>query len=558
MVTTIDAPHRTRRSAVGTAGRETVGGSRWWSGENLPVMVKIFVVALVTALAAGTAAVVAVARLGTVAAETQDVYDNDLIPTTYLDKLRTDVISVRMNLLLIIASTTEKQKATATQAMAADDKEITDLVSKYRPMTKRPDALDAFVTHWADYVQFRDSTLVPLAVKGDMFNFVTQRASGANPRIAKVMADLDTLTTAEKADATADVQDARHSYTDSRILVILLLVGGLAIASVIAVVLATAVRRALRRATAVGVALAQGDFTVRSGVVSRDEIGVMARHLDNAADSLATTLSEMTRTADTVAAASGQLAGTIGQITAAADTSALKADLVANGAEEVTASMSNVAGAVEEMSASIREIAVTAGQAAATAGSAASEAEAIQDTVAKLGESSQQIGNVITLINAIAEQTNLLALNATIEAARAGEAGKGFAVVATEVKDLAHETAKATHEIAERIEAIQSDAESAVAAIDKITSTVASISTLQTTIAGAVEEQTATTTDISGSIQSAAGGSSQITASIGDVASAATVTRTGIDQAQQATTDLARTAEELRTLTGRFKIPAHA
>ena len=88
--------------------------------------------------------------------------------------------------------------------------------------------------------------------------------------------------------------------------------------------------------------------------------------------------------------------------------------------------------------------------------------------MAKLGESSAEIGNVVKVITSIAEQTNLLALNATIEAARAGEAGKGFAVVANEVKELAQETAKATEDIARRVLAIQGDTTAAVAAIEEI------------------------------------------------------------------------------------------
>jgi methyl-accepting chemotaxis protein len=173
--------------------------------------------------------------------------------------------------------------------------------------------------------------------------------------------------------------------------------------------------------------------------------------------------------------------------------------------------------------------------------------------VSKLGESSLQIAEVVKVITSIAQQTNLLALNATIEAARAGEAGKGFAVVATEVKELAQETAKATEDIARRVDAIQGDTAGAVEAIAEISGIIGKINDYQLTIASAVEEQTATTNEMSRNVSEAAAGAGEIAANITGVATAAQVTTESVSEAQSAATDLARMGSELQALVGRFR-----
>jgi methyl-accepting chemotaxis protein len=125
-------------------------------------------------------------------------------------------------------------------------------------------------------------------------------------------------------------------------------------------------------------------------------------------------------------------------------------------------------------------------------------------------------------------------------------------VVANEVKELAQETAKATEDIARRVEAIQKDTGAAVGAIGEISSIVAQISDRQTTIASAVEEQTATTAEMSRSVAEAAQGSGQIADNISGVSAAADSTTQALTQTRTAVDELSRMAADLRAGVARF------
>lgn len=171
--------------------------------------------------------------------------------------------------------------------------------------------------------------------------------------------------------------------------------------------------------------------------------------------------------------------------------------VLAVAGKQVDLGMNTVASAIEEMSASLSEVARTSADASHVAGQAQEQARVASHTMDALGESAERIGKVVDIIRGIASQTNLLALNATIEAASAGEAGKGFAVVAGEVKELAKQTARATEEIRQQVESIQSNTNHSVTAISKIADVIDNINNLNASIAAAVEEQTATTNEIS-------------------------------------------------------------
>ncbi len=259
---------------------------------------------------------------------------------------------------------------------------------------------------------------------------------------------------------------------------------------------------------------------------------------------------EMTSNAQSLAVASEQMAAISQQMSTNAEETSTQANAVSAASEQVSQNIETVATAVEEMLASIREIAKNAHDAAHVATSAVHVAESTNATVGKLGESSAEIGKVIKVITSIAQQTNLLALNATIEAARAGEAGKGFAVVANEVKELAKETARATEDISQKIEAIQKDSRRAVTAIGEISTIINQISDIQSTIAIAVEQQTATTNEIARNVAEGAKGSAAIARNITGVATAAHDTTAGAGKLMTAATELARMANQLEELVG--------
>jgi twitching motility protein PilJ len=270
--------------------------------------------------------------------------------------------------------------------------------------------------------------------------------------------------------------------------------------------------------------LADGDLTVQA-TVTEDITGAIADSINYAVDALRGLVTTINQSA-------------IHLDSAARQTQALSAHLAkASGAQSkqiasATESAGGMAGATEEVSGNAERAADVARHSVEVAhkgGDAVRRTidgmntirETIQETskrIKRLGESSQEIGNIVELINDIAEQTNILALNASIQASMAGEAGRGFAVVADEVQRLAERAANATKQIEVLVRTIQTDTNEAVVSMERSTTDVVGGALLAENAGAALEEIEQVSNQIASLVQNISGSSRQQTTAAQNIA----------------------------------------
>jgi len=378
----------------------------------------------------------------------------------------------------------------------------------------------------------------------------------------------DDLVRYQQEQTSLGAKDAQATYTRARLL--LLIIGAVVFA--FAVFLATGLARSITKPLSYGASIAhriaEGDLTARIENLRTDETGQLLGAMQNMVENLQRIIGEVKAAASNMASASQNLNTNSELMSKGAGEQASRALQVASASEEMSQTILDVAKNTSSIEMSSTETAKLARNGEKVVDSSVHKVKAISETIEasaklikSLGDRSNQIGQIIGVINDIADQTNLLALNAAIEAARAGEAGRGFAVVADEVKKLAVRTSNSTSEISSMITSIQKEVHEVVNSMETITREVTTGVELSTqagdvlrSIVGSVDQLHVMVQQIASASEEMASTSEQISKDIETIASVSKETSGNSEGITRASLELSELSVNLEKAVAGFNV----
>jgi len=306
-------------------------------------------------------------------------------------------------------------------------------------------------------------------------------------RMNEALVAADVLSNHHKAVAETAAKDLSVSAAVSQTVVLVGVLLGVVIALILGIALTRSITGPVLQGVAFAKRMAEGDFTGRLEIDQRDEIGVLARALNDMVGRLRVVVADVRSATDNVASGSEELSAS--------------SESLSQGATEQAAAIEEVSSSIEEMASNIRQNADNAQQTERIALQAAKDAQEGGVAVGQAVVAMKNIAEKISIIEEIARQTNLLALNAAIEAARAGEHGKGFAVVAAEVRKLAERSGNAAGEISDLSSSTVTVSEKAGEMLLKLVPDIQRTAELVQEIAAATGEQNSGAEQINKAIQ---------------------------------------------------------
>ena len=302
------------------------------------------------------------------------------------------------------------------------------------------------------------------------------------------------------------------------------------------------------------------DLTTRLQVEKDDELGAIAKAINTLNASTDDVVSEVRSAIIEVASANNELAATMEELSTTFSSQSEQVSTMVEGIEDVSNiskntsdALSNNMDSLEQTAEATRHETEKLDKVSYEMGDIERDTVSLSETINHLSESSEQISNILGVINDIANQTNLLALNAAIEAARAGEAGRGFAVVADEVRKLAERTQHATKEIEDIINGLLRDSEEAKVAMDKSVTSVHDGTTNITGVATEIKRAVENVTLLYTAMRPVAESVSEQYVTIQSVVDNAQVIAAGLEESNAAVNEVNNTVSHIQQRTDNLK-----
>lgn len=407
-----------------------------------------------------------------------------------------------------------------------------------------------------------------LKEEGNQEEAMTAYVAEARPFAIQIIGVMEKLVRVQQDEMSAAHQAAAKASGLYQTVLVLFGAVALGFAIAITMLLTRSITVPLQRGVSIADHLANGELNVDVVVDRQDEVGQLLGSMENMVQKWKSIVGQIGTIATHLSSASMEMSASAEQMSSGALLQAERASLVASSSEEMSQTVLDIARNTDTISRSAEGTAQTAREGQNVVGRAVNEVKEIASTVndsahfvESLGSRSNQIGEIVGVINEIAEQTNLLALNAAIEAARAGEQGRGFAVVADEVRKLAERTGLATSEIRTMIKAIQDEVGKAVEVMIRATSKVDQGVKLSedagnslSSIVRSVDDLQIMVQQIASATEEMGATSGQISKDIEEIANVSRDTSSSSEETASASAELAKLSANLKTIVDEFRL----
>ncbi|WP_391204026.1 methyl-accepting chemotaxis protein [Psychrobacillus sp. L4] len=566
--------------------------------KNMKIGMKLLILIIANIVFLAAVSVAGFTYMKTMANNSEDMYNNRLIPIK-------DLILIR-NYNRTMESYALEMMITDDKSMKADlQNKLDDVITQNKQTLKEyfETGIDSFEKEKYEPLMYNFNVyekelayVIDLANKGqkqEAYNYYVSQVKDVRKVISDNSKELSEYNI-KIADELSNTN--KKAQQQATIIMISLAILAVIISLGLGIYISRLITKPISSMQKLMVKAEDGDFTIRGEYKSKDEIGLLSASFNSMLTGLQNLIGQVSQTSQQVAASSEELTAGAEMTNKATEHIANIAQELVIGSDKQMTSVTETTSSMNEMSSGVNQIATTIQHVAEIADETSERARegnetiehaikqinSINETVkglgkliVNLGNRSTEIGSIIGVITDISGQTNLLALNAAIEAARAGEEGRGFAVVADEVRKLAELSSNSANKISDLISAIQEETQFAVKSMDKATEEVQQ-GILTVNNAGAsfgqieksVQELTHDMHEVSSAVQQMAASTEQVLSSVNLVHEVATATMAGTEEVSSATEEqlasmqevaassnaLSEMAEELQTLISKFKV----